>query len=102
MANYFETSGIAYGNDKVFADIMLALKLLDIIIEEDSAYHLGANYKGDGWVDRYINTKNWKRFMPKADNFDFSKPILQDHLRCEKAWYIYNKLKYYRMRAWWD
>ena len=99
MANYFETSEIAYGNDAVFKDLKLALKLLDIVIEEDSAWHSNG---GPGWVDRYINTNNWKRFLPSVDNLELNKPIIQDHLRREKAWYIYNKLKYYRMRAWWD
>lgn len=102
MSKYFEVSRIAEGNERVEEEIKLALRLLDIVLEIDCSYHFGFKYKGDGWVDRYINTKNYGRFWPQANDLDLKKPILQDHLRREKAWYLYNKLKYERMRTWWD
>lgn len=80
----------------------LALGLLDIVLEIDSAYHCDFRPGSEGFVDRHINIKNWKRFWPKAADLDLSKPILQDHLRREKAWYLYNKLRFERMRTWWD
>lgn len=98
MYEYFKVSRIAEGNEVVEKN--LALGLLDIVLEIDSAYHCDFRPGSEGFVDRHINIKNWKRFWPKAA--DLSKPILQDHLRREKAWYLYNKLRFERMRTWWD
>ena len=101
MYHYFRVSKIAVGNDIVARDIMICLKLLDIIDGTDSAYHC---HTGDhvGFVDKYINTRNWQRFYPSKCNLDFSKPIMKDDLREEKAWNLYNKMRYYKMKEWWD
>ena len=96
MYEYFKVSRIAEGNEVVEKNLKLALKLLDIVLEIDSSYN------SEGLVDRHINIKNFKRFWPEAANLDLSKPILQDNLRIEKAWYLYNKLRFERMRTWWD
>ena len=96
MYEYFKVSRIAEGNEVVEKNLKLALRLLDIILEIDSSYN------SEGLVDRHINIKNCKRFWPEAANLDLSKPILQDNLRREKAWYLYNKLRFERMRTWWD
>lgn len=96
MYEYFKVSRIAEGNEVVEKNLKLALRLLDIILEIDSSYN------SEGFVDRHINTKNWKRFWPEATDLDLSKPIFQDYLRREKAWYLYNKLRFERMRTWWD
>ena len=102
MYEYFKVSRIAEGNEFVERDLKLALGLLDIVLEIDSAYHCDFRPRSKGFVDRHINIKNWKRFRPKAADLDWSEPILQDSLRREKAWYLYNKLKFERMRTWWD
>ena len=102
MYEYFKVSRIAKGNEFVERDLKLALGLLDIVLEIDSAYHCDFRPRSKGFVDRHINIKNWKRFRPKAADLDWSEPILQDYLRREKAWYLYNKLKFERMRTWWD
>lgn len=96
MYEYFKVSRIAEGNEVIEKNLKLALRLLDIVLEIDSSYN------SEGFVDRHINIKNWKRFWPKAADLDLSKPILQDYLRREKAWYLYNKLRFERMRNWWD
>lgn len=96
MYEYFKVSRIAEGNEVVEKNLKLALKLLDIVLEIDSSYN------SERFVDRHINIKNCKRFWPKAADLDLSKPILQDHLRIEKAWYLYNKLRFERMRTWCD
>ena len=83
MYEYFKVSRIAEGNEVVEKNLKLALGLLDIVLEIDSAYHCDFRPGSEGFVDRHINIKNWKRFWPKAA--DLSKPILQDHLRREKA-----------------
>lgn len=102
MYEYFKVSRIAEGNEVVEKNLKLALGLLDIVLEIDSAYHCDFRPGSEGFVDRHINIKNWKRFWPKAADLDLSKPILQDHLRREKAWYLYNKLRFERMRTWCD
>lgn len=98
----------------------LALKLLKIAMEEDDSYEI---VSGDSWIEpipeedlytwksntvykstKYINTRNSKRFSKlnynKYDEDD--RPLFLDHLRVEKAWYLYNKLKYYWERSFWD
>lgn len=99
MADYLDNSDIAYGNKENAADIRLALKLL--AIATDDVYQF-QNYNSDGSMTVYVNTKNWNRFLPKAIGYNWDKPILQNALRCEKAWYLYNKIRLERMKAWWD
>ena len=100
MYEYFKVSRITEGNEVVKKNLKLALKLLDIVLEIDSAYKY--DFMFEGFVDRYINIKNWKRFCPKDTSLDWNTPILKDYLRREKAWYLYNKLRFERMRTWWD
>lgn len=102
MYEYFKVSRIAEGNEIVEKDLKLALKLLDIVLEIDSAYHCDFKSESEGFIDRHINIKNWKRFCPKTVNYDWDAPILKDYLRREKAWYLYNKLRFECMRTWWD
>lgn len=102
MYEYFKVSRIAEGDEDIEKDLKLALKLLDIVLEIDSAYHYNFGPKSKGFVDRYINIKNWKRFCPKAVDLDWDSLIHKDYLRREKAWYLYNKLRFERMRTWWD
>ena len=99
----------------------LTLKLLSIAMEEDDSYE---RVSGDSWFEedpknpnlciwesnivykstKYINTRNSKRFS-KADYDKYpedSRPLFLDSLRVQKAWYLYNKLKYYWEKSWWD
>lgn len=98
MRDYFEVSKIAVGNEFVARDIAICLKLLDIIDGTDSAF---CPNQSEGFVNKYINVRNWKRFLA-GGGIDFDKPILKDSLREEKAWRLYNKIKLYKMRKWWD
>ena len=100
MYEYFKVSRIAEGNEVIEKNLKLALGLLDIVLEIDSAYNYDSRSRG--FVDRYINIKNWKRFYPKDVNYDWDSPIFKDYLRREKAWYLYNKLRFECMRNWWD
>lgn len=83
MYEYFKVSRIAEGNEIIEKNLKLALKLLDIILEIDSAYCY--DFRSKEFVDRYINIKNWKRFCPKAIKFNWESPIIKDYLRKEKA-----------------
>lgn len=102
MYEYFKVSRIAEGDEIVEKDLKLALKLLDIVLEIDSAYHCDLRPRSEGFIDRHINIKNLKRFCPKAADLNWNTPVLKNYLRVEKAWYLYNKLRFERMRDWWD
>lgn len=82
--------------DKVVAKyIKLAINLLTIIMEDDRS----AQFRNNEWIGtKYINTRNSKRFV----NFEVNCPIREDYLRIEKAWHLYNKLRFYKMRVMWD
>lgn len=47
----------------------------------------------------YVNTRNAKRFVEYKGSTD---ALYQDNLRIQKAWYLYNKIKYYYLFSWWD
>ena len=115
MQEYHETAQIITDSPKIARQIKWALKLLDIADGTNSAWH----YSGDlyidvddngcicrnpdykTWIDTYVNTKNWKRFYP-IKHPNFNNPHNQDYLRQQKAWYIYNKLRFYYLQTWWD
>lgn len=99
----------------------LALKLLDIIEKDGCAERIGPGFITEPYKDGsyrlvsdpdskwvipiYVNTTNSERFckIPK-DKFEDPKfgPLMKDHLRVQKAWYLYHKLLTYHMRSWWD
>ncbi len=100
MYEYFKVSRIAVGNEIVERDIKLALKLLDIILEIDTAGIYNKNL--EWYITKYVNIRNSHRFYNKSNNIDYTIPYWRDSLRIEKAWYLYHKLRYNRMKTWWD
>lgn len=99
----------------------MALKLLDIIEDEGGARLIGKGFStescGNGlyevvadpdskWIlPVYVNTANSKRFTPiEKAKFEDPEvgPLMRSHLREEKAWYLYHKLRTHEMRSWWD
>lgn len=99
----------------------MALKLLDIIEDEGGAKLIGNGFSiepcenglyrvvdnpDSKWVlSAYVNTNNSERFTPiEKEKFEDPKvgPFMKSHLREEKAWYLYHKLRTYKMRSWWD
>ena len=108
MQEYHEQSNITVDNPEIARQIKWALRLLDIADETKSAWRCsGSLFKNDGsyksWINTYVNTRNWKRFLKNITNLDtLNKPHTQDHLRQRKAWYIYNKIRYYYLMWWWD
>lgn len=112
MAKYFEKSKLTVGWDKQVSGCNLAVKLLDIIVEEDAPYkhwlHESYGKKENGVYvvkefPRYINTRNAKRFFPEwvEEGLPIHKS-LKVELRRQKAWYLYNRLRYLRALSWWD
>lgn len=114
MQEYHEHAEIIVDSPKIARQIKWALKLLDIADETISAWHcsgdlyvdnngcVGRNPNYKTWIDTYVNTKNWKRFWPLSKSPNFEIPHNQDHLRQQKAWYIYNKIRFYYLQTWWD
>ena len=92
-------------------DINICLKLLDIILEKDQYY--------TSWLNNcygvtphkqlpfpvYVNMRNYKRFIPTIDVDNYNESLLShlhSNIRKEKAMYLYNKIRAYKMLGWWD
>ena len=86
---FYSNNGCHVNNDRIISKMKLAVRLLDIARDED------LDFKG------YINTKNMDRFLPGVVLYNHEIDILPT-LRTKKAWYLYNKLRYYYMKEWWD
>lgn len=89
------------GSERVAKEINLALKLLDIILEKDDAcaFNVKESYlDSEYYLVKYINSRNFYRFI----KYEPKNPLLLNELRKEKAWFLYNKLRLYRMLSWWD
>lgn len=83
---FFTDNGCHINNSRIISKMQLAVRLLDIARDEN------LDFKG------YVNTKNINRFI-SIDKYDID---ILPTLRTEKAWYLYNKLRYYYMKEWWD
>lgn len=81
---------------EIARDLKLAIDLLDIIVDNTSIYK-------DRILYCYINTKNAYRFVKyKIPENESYKELVLCSLRQQKAWYLYNKLRLYKMNTWWD
>lgn len=119
MCKYFKKSQLVKGWELQVRDLTICDKLIDIILEEDKQYQswLHSNYDLDPnkrWTKKgvvkfsvYVNVRNYKRFLPQAnikeiDNHLFLVENFKISLRQQKALYLYNKIRAYRMEHWWD
>lgn len=117
MQKYFQTADISVNDEKIARQLKWAIKLLNIADETESAWKcsgdlfidnngvVGRNPNYKSWITTYVNTHNWKRFIPNHNNLkepDWTNVHMQDHLRQEKAWYIYNRLRYLYGFRWWN
>lgn len=94
MAQYFSKSQVVSDWEIIVKEINLCIKLIDIITERDIP---GNFYDGTKKLP-YINAKNYKRFLKSFYNNDFH----YSELRVTKALYLYNLIRTYKMRTWWD
>ena len=94
MSKYFSKSNLSYDCEKTVKEINLCIKLIDIILEKDLPGFLYNNTK----KLPYINTRNYKRFL----KYIYDNDNYRDDLRQTKALYLYNLIRTYRMRSWWD
>ena len=118
MCKYFKKSQLVVGWELQVRDLTICDKLIDIILEEDKQYQiwLHSNYNisaKDRWQNKglkfpiYVNVRNYKRFLPQAryDAIDMSPFLIENFkisLRQQKALFLYNKIRAYRMQHWWD
>lgn len=97
---YSSYKPVAEGSERVAREVSIAIKLLDIVLENDHAVSIsGTNGDYAYNLTKYVNIRNAKRFG-RIPNLE--KNMMKDHLRQIKAWYLYNKLRLYRMQTWWD
>lgn len=105
------------------AEMNLALHLLGIVEEDGCSERVGKPMEFEQCEDNeelyrlvpdpdkywtlpvYVNTRNSKRFS-KMDPERYDDPkcgnLWKDHLRVQKAWYLYNKLRHQYLQGWWD
>ena len=118
MCKYFKKSQLVVGWELQVRDLTICDKLIDIILEEDKQYQswLHSNYNisaKDRWQNKglkfpiYVNVRNYKRFLPQArydatDMLPFLIENFKISLRQQKALFLYNKIRAYRMQYWWD
>lgn len=76
----------------------LALRLLDIILDEASSI---LHRENDTWIcSKYVNTQNIQRYI--LSDVDKSHAIIKTDLYYRKAWHIYHELREEWLLTWWD
>lgn len=94
----------------------LAVSLLDIILEKDNWWHIDNAFYPEYYnfvenkplqpttfvIEKYVNTKNYKRFYPLLSDNAIKQLVWIIDLRLQKAWVLYNKLRERYMMHWWD
>ena len=122
MCKYFKKSQLVVGWELQVRDLTICDKLIDIILRKlrynikqyqswlHSNYNISAK---DRWQNKglkfpiYVNVRNYKRFLPQArydatDMLPFLIENFKISLRQQKALFLYNKIRAYRMQHWWD
>ena len=118
MIRWYEQND--YGNSTsgpiTVKQMKLAVRLLDIILEKENfwsidypeGYEFVVNHtykplpETSFVIDKYINTKNYKRFFHWLNDNAMKSSSLKIDLRIRKAWYLYHKLREQYMMGWWD
>lgn len=94
----------------------LAVSLLDIILEKENWWHIDNAFYPEYYnfvenkplqpttfvIDKYVNTRNYKRFYPLLSDNAIKQSVWIIDLRLQKAWVLYNKLRERYMMHWWD
>lgn len=111
MRDTFKEKGMSADNDKYVRQMTLAIKLLEIIIN-DGGYHFEWNKDANGKIvyttlhkyvcDVKVNTKNADRFVRDEYEKDFYVNRYPHELYLKKARYLYHKLRYEFEQYWWD
>ena len=124
MRDYFMTSNIVVNSKRYAQEIDLAIRLLEIIMEDDKAYrdYLDLNYSGpidfnkpyndaEHKLPVYVNIHNMGKYMVKYTKADIRKfkrsikgkeRLYAMEIRKIKAKYLYYRLLYEHSEDWWD
>ncbi len=118
MIKWYETNNYGHttAGPSTVRQMKLAVNLLDIILENDDWWHIDypENYKfvvdhkfqplpiSSFVIEKYVNTRNYKRFFPWMSDNAMQRPSLVIELRKQKAWCLYHKLREQYMMHWWD
>lgn len=100
MRDNFKGKGLSVDNEKYVRQMDLAIKLLEII-NEDEGFHFDT--ENGGYVcDVKVNLKNAKRFVKDEEVMDYYTERYPHELYLLKAQYLYHKLRFYFEQYWWD
>ena len=119
MAIYFEQSKVASDWEFQVRDCKLCIKLIDIILEQDEPFTqwLESNYgiyKNKSVsedelfcvpISTHVNTRNAARFVENPDTYEsdqHASNLFKVDLRQTKAFYLYQKLRLYKLQNLWD
>lgn len=112
MITYFKNHHHLSNWKYVVREMQICDRLISIVLEEDTHYRgwLNTCYGGVEMTQIsfpvYVNTKNYKRFLPMLENLHQDNLVLHNgiliSLRQQKALYLYNKIRSYCMQKWWD
>lgn len=110
MLRFFESDEpVAKGSEHAAKWIRISLRLLDLMNDNGFSEIKGSYPDYTVKQLKYVNVKNWKRFMPKTFRPDLDndeqyplKVTLREALYDEKVWHLYNKIRLYNMRYWYD
>lgn len=119
MAIYFEQSKVSSDWEFQVRDCKLCIKLIDIILEQDEPYTqwLESNYgiyKNESIsvkevlrvpISTHVNTRNAARFVKNPYTYESNTPasnLFEVDLRQTKAFYLYQKIRLYKLQNLWD
>lgn len=116
IMNYINKTRRFVGYQTVVRDMQICIKLIDIVLEEDTLYKswLHQSY-GHPIKDfetikevkfpKYMNIRNRHRFLHKdflnGDYPNIFNSLLAEY-RKRKALALYNKIRTYKLFSWWD
>ena len=95
MYDFFTKESVLCDKDDIARHIRLAINLLNIVLAYDDPLIMD---EASFTITVYVNTRNATRFL----RCNVGHPMLQNELRKEKAWYLYNRLRYYYLQNIWE
>lgn len=118
MIKWYEQNdyGHSVSSHRIVREMKLAISLIDIILEKDNWWHIDNAYYPEYYnfvanqplqqtcviLDKYVNTRNYKRFFPLLSDNVIKQSVWIIELRVKKAWVLYNALRERYMLQWWD
>ena len=96
MYDFFTKESVLCDKDDIARHIRLAINLLNIVLAYDDP--LIMKEEASFRITVYVNIGNAIRFL----RCNVGHPMLQNELRKEKAWYLYNRLRYYYLQNIWE